>query len=202
MYLSHLQISGGVLGCEEVPLSLAKANVNPPMDVDVQRMYQISQGDEGALKELISKWKNPVFAYFQRSLGNLADSEELTQKVFFRVFSASGKYHPSAKFSTWLFTIARNLLIDEIKKRSRRSCEVELLDDSSSASEEAEVREIHEELQREMVALPENQRTALLLRVQGEWSYAEIASLMEASESSVKTWIYRARQYLRESIKW
>ena len=64
------------------------------------------------------------------------------------------------------------------------------------------MREIHEELQREMVALPENQRTALLLRVQGEWSYAEIASLMEASESSVKTWIYRARQSLRESIKW
>ena len=171
------------------------------MDVDIQRMYQVSQGDEGALKELISKWKNPVFAYFQRSLGNLADSEELTQKVFFRVFRASGNYHPSAKFSTWLFTIARNLLIDEIKKRSRRSCEVELLDDSFSAIEDAEVREIHEELQREMVALPENQRTALLLRVQGEWSYAEIASLMEASESSVKTWIYRARQSLRESIK-
>ena len=131
MYLSHLQISAGVLGCEENSLIMVKANANPPMDVDVQRMYQVSQGDEGALKELISKWKNPVFAYFQRSLGNLADSEELTQKVFFRVFRASGKYHPSAKFSTWLFTIARNLLIDEIKKRSRRSCEVELLDDSS-----------------------------------------------------------------------
>ena len=171
------------------------------MDEELIKMKKIANGDEKALIDLIAEWKGSIFAFFFRSLSNHADAEDLTQKLFHRVYRAAGTYKPKAKVSTWIFTIARNLLIDELKRRSRRPQEsifIEWEVEHVSGSYDQELKEI---LGREMCKLPENHRTALLFRVQQEWSYREIADMMKTNETNVKTWIFRARSFLKKAIK-
>ena len=149
---------------------------------------------------MIGLWKLPmsVFSPFPEPA---RDAEDLTQRVFIRVYRFSPRYVAQAKFSTWLFTIARNLLIDEIKKRKRRPQEVfdERIENAEGRGD-GQVEEYREILLNQLDAIPENQRTALLLRVQRELSYREIAEVMKATESNVKTWIHRARLELRKSL--
>ena len=186
---------------KQVGVSSASSKNEPRADKDHLLLREISQGDERALKEFIGKWKKPIYAFFLRSMFNEFDAEDLTQKCFYRVFQASGRFQPKAKVSTWLFAIARNLLIDEIKKRARRPKESDFTEWEVAESERTNTNEIKEILSAEMDKLPENHRTALLLRVQQEWSYAEIAEMMNTHEANVKTWIYRARQVLKQKIK-
>ncbi|MEC9123318.1 MAG: sigma-70 family RNA polymerase sigma factor, partial [Verrucomicrobiota bacterium] len=87
---------------------------------EVLLMARIASGEQSAMEELIGLWKMPLFRFFLRSLNHHEDAEDLTQRVFIRIYRSSERYQAKAKFSTWVFTIARNLLIDEIKKRNRR----------------------------------------------------------------------------------
>ena len=171
------------------------------MDKGLMQMEQIANGDEVALVDLITEWKGSINTFFYRSLSNHADAEDLTQKLFHRVYRAAGTYKPKAKVSTWLFTIARNLLIDELKRRRRRPQERILAEWEMGNAPDFHGNEIKEILSCEMTKLPENHRTALLLRVQQEWSYREIADMMNTNETNVKTWIYRARTVLKKAIK-
>ena len=168
---------------------------------EVLLMARIASGEQSAMEELIGFWKMPLFRFFLRSLNHHEDAEDLTQRVFIRIYRSSERYQAKAKFSTWVFTIARNLLIDEIKKRNRRPQmvfdeHIEKVGDGEDGRSE----ELTEILIRHVDSLPENHRTALLLRVQRELSYREIAEVMETTEASVKTWIHRARLELRQSL--
>lgn len=168
---------------------------------EVFLMERIAKGDQSAMEELIGLWKMPIFRFFLRSLNHHEDAEDLTQRVFIRIYRSSERYLPQAKFSTWIFTIARNLLIDEIKKRKRRPQmvfdeHIEKVGDEGDGRSE----ELTEILMRHLDTVPENHRTALLLRVQRELSYREIAEVMRTTEASVKTWIHRARLDLRKSL--
>jgi len=186
-----------VKSCEIGKLSIIRSS---PVDKEQARIAEIAQGNDEALVSLISDWKNPIYVYFLRSLSNSADADDLTQKFFHRVYKGAASYQPNGKVSSWLFTIARNLLIDEFKKRSRRPKESSLPDypiTDESVSRQIELKEI---LSHELTKLPENQRTALLLRVQQELSYREIAEIMQANETNVKTWIFRARSLLKKNI--
>ena len=164
-------------------------------------MHRIASGDETAFALLVNRWKIPLFRFFDRSLNNHADAEDLTQKVFIKLYSAVSRYKPEAKFSTYIFTIARRLLLDEFKRRSRRPEDLTDPADLRSPTEVVDSRnEIEEVLEECLALIPENQRTALLLRVQRELSYNEIAEIMATSESAVKTWIYRAREEARKTL--
>ena len=172
----------------------------PPVR-EVLLMERIAAGDQSAMEELIGLWKMPIFRFFLRSLNHHEDAEDLTQRVFIRIYRSSERYLPQAKFSTLIFTIARNLLIDEIKKRKRRPQvvfdeHIEKVGDGEDGRSE----ELTEILMRHLDTVPENHRTALLLRVQRELSYREIAEVMRTTEASVKTWIHRARLDLKASL--
>ena len=184
-------------------LCMNEAEPNGPAqsEKEFSLMKRISKDDQLAMEELIGLWKLPLFRYFLRSLNHHQDAEDLTQRVFIRVYRSSVRYVPKAKFSTWIFTIARNLLIDEIKKRQRRPKIVsdELIENKKSM-DSGGLEEWNEILLRRLDAIPENQKTALLLRVQRELSYKEIANVMKTTESSVKTWIHRARLDLKSSL--
>ena len=199
--MSNLLSSRGFLqpvqSCKIGKLSLTRSL---SVDKEQARIAEIAQGSEEALISLISDWKNPIYVYFFRSLSNSADADDLTQKFFARVYKGAGRYKPKGKVSSWLFAIARNLLIDEFKKRSRRLKESRLSDHSIADESDARQLELREILTHELTKIPENQRTALLLRVQQELSYREIAEIMQANETNVKTWIFRARSLLKKNI--
>ncbi len=172
-----------------------------PREREVFLMERIASGDQLAMEELIELWKMPMFRFFLRSLNHHEDAEDLTQRVFIRIYRSAERYLPHAKFSTWIFTIARNLLIDEIKKRKRRPQMVfDEYIESVGEVEGGRSAELTEILMKQLDTIPENHRTALLLRVQRELSYREIAEVMQSTEASVKTWIHRARLDLRKSL--
>jgi RNA polymerase sigma-70 factor (ECF subfamily) len=188
---------------ELLPMSKKAGFKSEELSDDHILMLKIADGNQGAMSDIIDKWKNGLFRFFDRSLRNKADAEDLTQRVFIRIYQSASRYKPKAKFSTYLFTVARNLLIDEIKKRNR--AQVSSYDDDwinfNKGERDNGIKEWQEILDVAMQEMPEYHSTAILLRVQRELSYREIAKIMKVSESRVKTWIFRARVHLKESLE-
>jgi RNA polymerase sigma-70 factor (ECF subfamily) len=151
-----------------------------------------------------------------RTLPDAIEAEDLAQQVFIQVFKSAHRYQVTAKFSTWLFTIARNLCLNEIRRRSRHPAES--LDATTPDSDDQPARqyedtkvfsppdsllhgELEEKIEHALAALPEKQRTALLLCRQDELSYEQIAEVLECSVSATKSLIHRARETLKEQLK-
>src|SRR5271155_3539589 len=97
--------------------------MDSPMDPDAALMLRVKDGDLGAFEELVQKYKHPIVNMIYRMLHDLEEAEDLAQNVFVRVFQSAGRYEVTAKFSTWLFTIARRLCLNEIRRRSRHPAE-------------------------------------------------------------------------------
>src|SRR2546427_12416988 len=93
------------------------------LDPDAALMLRVKRGDRKAFEELVNKYKQPVMNVIYRTLGDATEAEDLAQNVFVQVFKSAHRYRVSAKFSTWLFTIARNLCLNEIRRRSRHPAE-------------------------------------------------------------------------------
>lgn len=171
---------------------------------DEQLMLRVGSGEEACLAILIERWQTPMLNFFYRSTRDFGRAEDLTQTVFIRLYRAAGRYQATAKFSTYIFHIARRLLINDHEKVQRRPAdatdphELRAVDAGDS---ERKMNELEEIFQRGLEELPENQRTAILLLKQQELSYSEIADVMNSSESAVKTWIFRARQHLKQVLK-
>ncbi len=178
----------------------------PARDEDAELMMAVAQGDESALAQLIRKWQGPLINFFYRSLGSVEQAEDLTQLVFVRIYRAADKYQPVARFSTYLFHIARRLLINEFRRRQRKP--LETMDpaelravDTSSGRDQQRMFELEEAFQQALTKLTEDQRTAILLLKQQELSYEEIAETMNQSVAAVKTHIFRGRQKLKEVLR-
>lgn len=186
------------------PFPSSSPDFGPEEQADIALMERIAAGDEAALAALIDRWKTPLVNFFYRSLRSYESAEDLAQIVFVRIYRAAPKYQPTAKFSTYLFHIARRLLINEFRRQQRKPLEptdpseLRAVDENQS---ERDVREIEEAFELAISDLPENQRTAILLLKQQQLSYQEIAEIMDSSESAVKTWIFRARQFLKQALK-
>jgi RNA polymerase sigma-70 factor, ECF subfamily len=173
-------------------------------DADSVLMMRVRNGDEKALAELIDKWKTPLINFFYRSLGSYGPSEDLAQMTFVRIYRSASRYEPKAKFSTYLFHIARRLLINEYRHRQRKPMDTVDPNELHAISDDndgRDVSEIEEAFNQALGNLPEKHATALLLLKQQELSYEEIAGLMDASVGAVKTWIFRARTQLKEELR-
>lgn len=183
---------------------MSDLQAEPAADPDAELLIAAGQGDEAAFTGLIERWKHPVINFFYRSVGSYETAEDLSQIVFVRLYRAAPAYQPTAKFSTFLFHIARRLLINEFRRQSRKPADPTdpaEMQASTCGREPLELIEIEEAFQLALGGLPENQRTAILLFKQQELSYLQIAELMGASESAVKTWIFRARQHLKDVLR-
>lgn len=183
---------------------MSEAPVTLAPDPDADLLLAVGRGDEAALGALIERWKHPLINFFYRSVNSHETAEDLAQLVFVRIYRAAPNYQPTAKFSTFLFHIARRLLINEFRRQKRKPADATdpaEMHISVSGRAPLELAEIEEAFQLALEGLPENQRTALLLLKQQELSYLQIAELMGASESAVKTWIFRARQHLKEVLR-
>jgi len=93
------------------------------LDPDAALMLRVKRGDRRAFEELVDKYKRPVTNAIYRTVGDATEAEDLAQNVFVQVYKSAHRYRASAKFSTWLFTIARNLCLNEIRRRSRHRAE-------------------------------------------------------------------------------
>ena len=186
------------------------------LDLDAALMLRVKQGDATAFTQLVDKYKQPVMNFAYRTLRDLTEAEDLAQNVFVQVYKSARRYEPSAKFSTWLFTIARNLCLNEIRRRARHPAEsldqtrVEADDQPLHQVEDRRVvlpseELLHGELDQKitdaLAELPENQRTALLLCRQEELSYEEIAEVLGCSLSATKSLIHRGRETLKSKLK-
>jgi RNA polymerase sigma-70 factor (ECF subfamily) len=142
-------------------------------------------------------------------LRDAAAAEELVQEVFQRVHGARHRYQPQARFSTWLYRIATNLALNELRRPSRREPHASLDDRglAALASHEPAVEEVLDArrvsawVEHELGQLPERQRAALCLSAVEGLSYAEVAGVLEISESAVKALVHRARSALAARIK-
>jgi len=185
-------------------------------DPDAALMLRVKQGDNEAFALLVDKYKQPVMNLAYRTLRDATEAEDLAQNVFVQVYKSAGRYQPAAKFSTWLFTIARNLCLNEIRRRSRHPAEsldqtraetddhpfYQVEDRSVAAPPEQLLHgELEQKITDALAELPENQRTALLLCRQEELSYEEIAEVLGCSLSATKSLIHRGRETLKTKLK-
>ncbi len=199
----------------EKPQKIAIESVSESkLDTDIALMCQVAEGAEHAFRMLVEKWQKPLINYFFRSCNNAHSAEDMAQQTLINLYKSREIYvnyvqnssidKPIAKFSTYLFSIARNILIGEYRKSSRRPAdpsdpsEMDFPVDDTAHSNLSELEEI---FYITLEKLPENQRTAILLLKQQEISYEEIAEIMGANLQSVKTWIHRARATLREALE-
>lgn len=186
------------------------------LDPDAALMLRVKQGDMVAFTTLVEKYKQPVINLAARTLRDPTEAEDLAQNVFVQVFKSAPRYQSTAKFSTWLFTIARNLCLNEIRRRGRHPAESldaphpdqedqpwHQFEDLKHASPPDQLLqgELAQKIEEALAGLPENQRTAILLCRQDELSYEEIAEVLGCSLSATKSLIHRGRETLKEKLK-
>ncbi len=186
-------------------------SIEHSIDADLQLVARLQAGDDGAFDELMGRYKTPVVNFVFRMLNDAGDADDVAQEVFVRVYRHIRRFHADGRrrFSTWLFQIARNQAIDQLRKRKRRPVELrtfaeedgqEPASSGRSADREAHLKEVGEAVAQAVSALPERQKTALILAEYHDLSHAEIAAIMKCSVKSVESRLGRARQTLRHAL--
>jgi RNA polymerase sigma-70 factor, ECF subfamily len=185
-------------------------------DPDVALMLRVQGGDEAAFQELFRKFSPRVLQYVRRFVVSAAQAEELTQDVFVQVFRFRHRYRPQSRLATWVYTIATNLCLNELR-RPERHLRVDLWEahegeerregpqlpdpEAITPEEGAATRELSRRLEAAVGALPTKQRAALLLsRVDG-LAYRDVAEALGCTEGAVKALLFRATQSLKKTLK-
>ena len=177
-------------------------------------MLRVQEGDREAFRQLFEKHASAVARFAAGFVGSSARADELTQDVFLQVYRTRERYEPRAKFSTWLYTIAHNLCLNEVRRhdyRSRvdpdadRDGDEPGWDPSDPLPREGESysaqRELEDRVAELIRELPEAQRTALVLSRVEELRYQQIGEILSCSEQAVKSLIFRATQRLKAGLK-
>jgi RNA polymerase sigma-70 factor (ECF subfamily) len=176
-------------------------------ETDVALMARIKKGDEKAFELLMARHKRSVYNLALRFLNDPDDAVDVTQEAFIRIYRSSQNYTPDAKFTTWLYTIVKNLCFNML--RARKSAEIVSMDNEFMtelpAKEEHPVERISRAQTREIVimavkSLPENMKMAVILSKYHGLPYDEIAAIMGCTVTAVKLRIYRAKTILAKKL--
>ena len=183
---------------------------------DAEIMLRVRAGDDAGFNFLIEKYRKPIINFMYRMVHNQAVAEELAQEVFLRVYRSRETYRAEAKFTTWLYRIATNLGVNHARDtRHERAAQNVYLDqpdpetgttpDVADARPGAEDELVRDErmraIRKHVMALPERQRTAVLMHKYQGLDYKEIGAVLRLSESATKSLLFRAYQTLRERLK-
>ncbi|MDB4986040.1 MAG: polymerase sigma-70 factor [Myxococcaceae bacterium] len=164
-------------------------------------MERVSVGDGAAFRALVERHTASLKAHALRMLRNASEAEDVVQEAYVRLWKQAPKYRPEAKLRTFLHGIAHNLCIDRIRARKPHDPEaVEHLTSTDRPSGGIRERQLSERVQREVLALPERQRSALSLVHFEELTNIEAAALLEVSVEALESLLARARRTLRERL--
>jgi RNA polymerase sigma-70 factor, ECF subfamily len=183
------------------------------LERDAELMLRVRDGDSTSFALLLERHRGPVIHFLYRMVQNQPVAEELAQEVFLRVYRSRSTYEPTAKFTTWLFRIATHLALNWIRdvrnEKGQESLDQEGIDGSgvrqvADRQQTVEQRLVYEarmdEVRRAIAALPEKQRTAVLMHKYQEMEYSQIAGVLSCSESAVKSLLFRAYETLRARL--
>ena len=170
-------------------------------DPDVLRRAQ--RGDERAFAQILRAYETPIFNYVYRIVGDRALAEDLTQEVFVRVFQALPRFSLRCKFTTWLFQVTKNRVLDELRARERRPHVVVAIEDAPRleiVDPPVERLETIEAVWRAVRELNPDLKMALLLRDIAGLPYNEIADALEITLATVKWRIFKAREEVQQAL--
>ncbi|WP_453992336.1 RNA polymerase sigma factor SigW [Bacillus nitroreducens] len=178
------------------------------------RIRQIKNGDQSAFAEIVEFYKDKVFQISYRMLGNRHEAEDIAQEAFIRAYVNIHSYDMNKKFSTWLYRIATNLSIDRIRKKKPDyylDAEIagsdgltmysQVAADAALPEDELETMELQEQIQAEILKLPEKYRSVIVLKYIEEFSLKEIGEILDLPIGTVKTRIHRGREALRNQLR-
>src|SRR5215831_8463040 len=183
---------------------------------DAEVMLRAGSDDTAAFEFLAHKYHRPMIAFMYRMCHNQATAEELAQEVFLRIYRSRKSYAAEAKFTTWLYRIATNLAVNHARdnkvERSGRMVSLDEPDEEtgtpldvadSALNVEQQIlrRERLPAIKKQVMALPEKQRSAVLMHKYQGMEYREIAAVLKLSESATKSLLFRAYEALRERLK-
>jgi len=181
---------------------------------DIDLMLSLKKGDKRAMSALVERYEKPLVNFLFRMIGNVDEAEDLFQEAFLRVLRAARNYEPKAAFSTWLYTIARNLCLDRLKKirglpmvslEGRPDDEAQIRDalparirDPAEAAATAEMTRV---VRGALMKLPPKKREVLVLRIYQGLPYGEIARVVNAPLGTVKYRIHDAMKSLADIVR-
>lgn len=176
---------------------------------DHELAIRAKSGDDSAFTELMRRHYKGVLNFIYRFNNKVEGCEDLTQEVFLRVYRSIKKYEPEAKFSTWLYKIATNLCLTNVKKKNLNLSLDEIKENvgdladskSETAYESIKRKEIKDKVMEAISLLPEKERVAITLCKYEGFSYNEVAEVLDCSVGAVKTHVYRGRMKLVEKLK-
>ena len=212
-------VGGSARGTAEMPAAMRGSLADPSMLAllsDAEVMLRVASGDDGAFDYLVEKYRRPMVSFMYRMTHNQAVAEELAQEVFLRVYRSRLTYAASAKFTTWLYRIATNLAVNHARDTKHERPEnivcidepdtetgmtVDVPDTGLNAEQNLLRRERLDAIRRKVDALPERQRTAVIMHKYQNMDYKQIAAVLKLSESATKSLLFRAYETLRDTLK-
>ncbi len=179
------------------------------VDPDGELVRRVREGERAAFNQLVLKYRSRVMGIAARMLGDRAEAEDLAQDVFVKAYHSLGDFHGEAQFATWLYRITANSCLNYRKKRQReRQFKTDLTDlaplgsnGASSPHAVLERRQLKEQLEKSIRALPEDQRIVLILRDLQGLSYENIAACLGIELGTVRSRLHRARMEVQANFK-
>lgn len=177
---------------------------------DISLVKQAQTGDSDAFNELARRWQGKIHRFVYGFFGNADDAGEITQKTLIRVYRKVQDLDDPSRFPSWIYRIANNLCLDELKRAGRRQFsplngKEELIADSENRTPagQLESRELGELIQDALVLLPDDQRIVIVLKEYEGMKFREIADILDEPENTVKSRMYYGLKSLRSTlIKW
>lgn len=190
---------------------MAESSVNPDSHADPEQLLaRYREGDDVAFALLVERYEQKLYAFINRMIGDEHLAEDVFQQVFIKVAKNADAFDGRAAFSTWLYCIARNTTLDELRRRSRRSTEPgatpgefgHIADPGAVSPLEKMTREeFNEQMRVAIMALPEAQREAFLLKEEADLDFGEIGAILGCGRETAKSRFRLAVGKLRSSLK-
>ncbi len=182
--------------------------MSTPDPVVLEWVQAAMEGDQDAFAELVYAYQDSVYNLCYRMLSERTEAEDAAQEAFLRAYLNLQRYDPARSFKTWLLTIASNHCIDRLRRRRLKWLSIEddplpnltLSSDEPEPEDETVLREQSAEIQTILSTLNPDYRAAVILRYWYDYSYSEIADILDTTESAIKSRLFRARQLLSDKL--